>query len=110
MTKKLGIVGMAWLYSGVWLITLSVLMVWLKRVIALRFGEIITAIKIPFLVSFIVMIPIKWLMSFFEANVFILILAAFIISLMYYLSIARFDPQAAESFKLSLKERKLRLI
>jgi hypothetical protein len=29
---------------------------------------------------------------------------------MYYLSIARFDPQAAESFKLSLKERKLRLI
>jgi O-antigen/teichoic acid export membrane protein len=112
VATKFGILGVAWLYSGVWLVTFSVLLIWLKKVITLRLREIGKSLKFPLTASILIMLPLKLFCDKYLPlkNLEYLIVACIIIIGFYYLLMTRFDPISAQSLRLSLKERKLRLI
>jgi O-antigen/teichoic acid export membrane protein len=107
-----GIFGVAGLYSMVWVITLIVLIVWLDKLVGIKFKEIFTQLKFPLMGSLIAMLPVKYLLgaAISLSNLLTFIPAIILVVIIYLYVISRLDQEAGESIKRCWREKKLVLI
>ena len=107
VAAKYDIAGVAALYSGIWVIGVIILLIWLKKLINLKPGSVAGLIWKPLLASAISMIPVKLLDGVIELSVIQILLPAIIIMILaYFAVVSLLDPVIRSSIVETVRTRK----
>ena len=108
----IGIAGVAWLFSAVWVIQTIIVVIYLQKFVNIGFTDILNQIKLPFIAALFAVLPVKYLVEHISGahNLFVFTGLMILTAAIYTCAIVILDKVAGESIRQSWKKKRLVLI